>query len=112
MRGLLEESYTVGAIRAKSFALLHIRPMPGDTGTPEKQEREPMVPTETVAAPVETAKYPGTLMAIDGNTAVVLVETAASEAAGSYPISPSSQMGEGFADAMAKGELNAFGKPL
>ena len=43
--------------------------------------------TETV--PVETAKYPGTLMAIDGNTAIVLVEIEASEAAGSYPISRS-----------------------
>ncbi|MBI3722752.1 2-oxoacid:acceptor oxidoreductase family protein [bacterium] len=72
-----------------------------------------IVPTSTATEPkVETARYPGTVMAIDGNTAVVLVETAASEAAGSYPISPSSQMGEGFADAMAKGELNAFGKPL
>ena len=70
------------------------------------------MPTNTALEPAKTARYPGTLMAIDGNTAVVLVETAASEAAGSYPISPSSQMGEGFADAMAKGELNAFGKPL
>ena len=66
--------------------------------------------TETL--PAKTAKYPGTLMAIDGNTAVVLVETQASEAAGSYPISPSSQMGEGFAEAMAAGRLNAFGRPL
>src|SRR2546423_14218224 len=71
-----------------------------------------MVPTQTATPPVETARYPGTVMAIDGNTAVVLVETAGSEAAGAYPISPSSQMGEGFADAMARGELNAFGRPL
>ncbi|MBI4349213.1 MAG: 2-oxoacid:acceptor oxidoreductase family protein [Elusimicrobia bacterium] len=67
--------------------------------------------TGLTAAP-PAAKYPGTLMAIDGNTAVVLVESAASEAAGSYPISPSSQMGEGFATAAARGELNAFGRPL
>jgi pyruvate-ferredoxin/flavodoxin oxidoreductase len=70
------------------------------------------MPAPTVAAPEKTVKYPGTLMAIDGNTAIVLVETASSEAAGAYPISPSSQMGEGFADAQAKGELNAFGRPL
>ena len=66
----------------------------------------------SLIAPTETARYPGTLMAIDGNTAVVLVECAASEAAGTYPISPSSQMGEGFATAAARGELNAFGRPL
>jgi pyruvate-ferredoxin/flavodoxin oxidoreductase len=66
----------------------------------------------STAKELETARYPGTLMAIDGNTAIVLVETAASEAAGAYPISPSSQMGEGFAEAMARGELNAFGRPL
>ncbi|HZU98000.1 MAG TPA: 2-oxoacid:acceptor oxidoreductase family protein [Planctomycetota bacterium] len=71
-----------------------------------------MAVTSTAAPEKVTARYPGTLMAIDGNTAIVLCETAASEAAGAYPISPSSQMGEGFAEAMARGELNAFGRPL
>lgn len=57
-------------------------------------------------------KYPGILMTVDGNTAVVLVETTASEGAGAYPITPSTQMGEGWAAAMARGHLNAFGRPL
>ena len=57
-------------------------------------------------------KYPGILTTVDGNTAVAMVETMASDAAGAYPITPSSQMGEGFAAAMARGQLNAFGRPL
>ncbi|MFQ5593221.1 MAG: 2-oxoacid:acceptor oxidoreductase family protein, partial [Anaerolineae bacterium] len=57
-------------------------------------------------------KYPGIRTTVDGNTAVVMVETAASEAAGAYPITPSTQMGEGWAAAAARGQLNAFGSPL
>ena len=57
-------------------------------------------------------KYPGILTTVDGNTAVAMVETMASDAAGAYPITPSSQMGELFAAAMARGQLNAFGRPL
>ena len=38
-------------------------------------------------------KYPGTRDAIDGNTAVIMVEREASQAAGAYPITPSTQMG-------------------
>ena len=33
-------------------------------------------------------------MAIDGNTAVIMCEREASDAAGAYPITPSTQMGE------------------
>ncbi len=58
------------------------------------------------------ARYPGTLQAMDGSSAVVAVETAASEAAGVYPITPSTQMGEGWADAVAKGKTNVHGRPL
>jgi pyruvate-ferredoxin/flavodoxin oxidoreductase len=46
-------------------------------------------------------KYPGIPEAMDGSAAVVWVETNASEAAGAYPITPSSQMGEGWAQAVA-----------
>jgi len=42
-----------------------------------------------------TPKYPGVRTALDGSTAVVAMETAASEGAGAYPITPSTQMGEG-----------------
>ena len=42
--------------------------------------------------------------ALDGSGAVVAMETAASEAAGAYPITPSTQMGEGWAAAVAEGK--------
>jgi pyruvate-ferredoxin/flavodoxin oxidoreductase len=51
-------------------------------------------------------------MAVDGTTAVVEMETAASEAAGAYPITPSTQMGEGWAAARAAGKTNVHGRPL
>jgi pyruvate-ferredoxin/flavodoxin oxidoreductase len=57
-------------------------------------------------------KYPGVRDAIDGNTAVILVEREASQGAGAYPITPSTQMGEYWAEEVAKGHLNAAGKPL
>ncbi len=60
----------------------------------------------------EAVRYPGTLQAMDGSSAVVAMETAASEAAGVYPITPSTQMGEGWADAVAKGKTNVHGRQL
>ena len=48
-------------------------------------------------------------MALDGNTAVVTCERESSDAAGAYPITPSTQMGEGWADAAAQGYLNISG---
>ena len=56
--------------------------------------------------------YPGTRQALDGSGAVVAMETAASEAAGAYPITPSTQMGEGWAVAVAEGRLNVNGRRL
>ena len=57
-------------------------------------------------------EYPGIRMAMDGSEAVVSMETAASEGAGAYPITPSTQMGEGWAAAVAKGVLNVNGRKL
>ncbi|HET9334468.1 MAG TPA: 2-oxoacid:acceptor oxidoreductase family protein [Gemmatimonadota bacterium] len=56
--------------------------------------------------------FPGVREAMDGSAAVVEVETAASEAAGAYPITPSTQMGEGWAVAVASGQPNAFDRRL
>ena len=64
--------------------------------------------TEAPAAP----KYPGIATAVDGSQAVVEMETAASEAAGAYPITPSTQMGEGWAAALAAGKHNVNGRKL
>jgi pyruvate-ferredoxin/flavodoxin oxidoreductase len=63
-------------------------------------ETEPVIP------------FPGVPEAMDGSTAVVLMETAASEAAGAYPITPSTQMGEGWAEAVAAGKTNVNGRRL
>ncbi len=56
--------------------------------------------------------YPGTPRALDGSGAVVAMETAAGEAAGAYPITPSTQMGEGWAAAVAEGRENVNGRRL
>jgi len=58
------------------------------------------------------AKYPGVFKTDDGSAAVVTMETAASEAAGAYPITPSTQMGEGWAMAVARGKKNVNGRQL
>ncbi len=58
------------------------------------------------------AKYPGLPRALDGSVAIVEMETAAGEGAGAYPITPSTQMGEGWAAAVAAGKTNVNGGKL
>ena len=60
----------------------------------------------------QTFKYPGRRMALDGNSAVILCEREASDAAGAYPITPSTQMGEYWAEETAKGHVNISGRAL
>jgi len=57
-------------------------------------------------------RFPGVRRALDGSAAVVATETAASDAAGAYPITPSTQMGEGWAAAVAEGKRNVNGRRL
>jgi pyruvate-ferredoxin/flavodoxin oxidoreductase len=57
-------------------------------------------------------KYPGKRMAMDGNTAVIMCEREASDAAGAYPITPSTQMGEYWAEEAAKGHVNISDRTL
>jgi len=57
-------------------------------------------------------KYPGIRAAMDGNTAAIMCERESSDAAGAYPITPSTQMGEYWAYEAAKGHLNVSDKPL
>ncbi len=59
-----------------------------------------------------TIKYPGIRQAMDGNTAVIMCERESSDAAGAYPITPSTQMGEYWAEETAKGHINISGRPL
>ncbi|MGB5221789.1 MAG: hypothetical protein WBN60_12220, partial [Polyangiales bacterium] len=51
-------------------------------------------------------KYPGSTAALDGNSAVIMCERESTDAAGAYPITPSTQMGEFWAEAAAAGHLN------
>jgi pyruvate-ferredoxin/flavodoxin oxidoreductase len=69
---------------------------------------------ETGGASAEKAgvKYPGLRDALDGNTAVIMCEREASDAAGAYPITPSTQMGEYWAEAAAAGHVNISDRPL
>ncbi len=65
-----------------------------------------------MSAKENKVKYPGALDAIDGNTAVIMCERESSDAAGAYPITPSTQMGEYWAEMTAAGHINISGRPL
>ncbi|WP_428264655.1 2-oxoacid:acceptor oxidoreductase family protein [Haliangium sp.] len=60
----------------------------------------------------EQFEFPGTRAAMDGNTAVIMCERESSDGAGAYPITPSTQMGEYWAENAAKGHLNVSERPL
>jgi pyruvate-ferredoxin/flavodoxin oxidoreductase len=60
----------------------------------------------------QTFPFPGVRQAMDGNTAVIMCERESSDAAGAYPITPSTQMGEYWAEEAAKGHINISGRPL
>jgi len=60
----------------------------------------------------ETFKYPGIRSAMDGNTAAIMCERESTDGAGAYPITPSTQMGEYWAEAAAAGHINISGRPL
>jgi pyruvate-ferredoxin/flavodoxin oxidoreductase len=64
------------------------------------------------ASSKKSAKYPGIPSAMDGNSAVIMCERESSDAAGAYPITPSTQMGEYWAEEAAKGHINTAGRPL
>lgn len=57
-------------------------------------------------------KYPGVKTVMDGNTAAIMCERESSDGAGAYPITPSTQMGEYWAEEAAKGHLNISDRPL
>lgn len=57
-------------------------------------------------------KYTGRRVAMDGNTVAIMCERESTDAAGAYPITPSTQMGEYWAEETAKGHINISGRPL
>lgn len=56
--------------------------------------------------------YPGVPSVTDGTGAVVWVETHIAQAACVYPITPSTNMGVSFAEAVANGQRNLWNEPL
>ncbi|MFW2404529.1 MAG: 2-oxoacid:acceptor oxidoreductase family protein [Gammaproteobacteria bacterium] len=60
----------------------------------------------------DTFKYTGTRAAMDGNTAAISCERESTDGAGAYPITPSTQMGEYWAEEAAAGHINISGRPL
>jgi pyruvate-ferredoxin/flavodoxin oxidoreductase len=58
------------------------------------------------------ARFPGVLTTGDGSSAVLAMETAASEASGAYPITPATKMGEGWVSSAAAGVRNVNGRSL
>jgi len=58
------------------------------------------------------ARYPGILTTGDGSSAVIAMETAASEASGAYTITPSTKMGEAWVSSAAAGARNVNGRSL
>ncbi len=61
---------------------------------------------------MEKAKYPGIPTTGDGSEAAVWVETHVSQAAITYPITPSTNMGYGYQVAVANGRTNLWGEEL
>ncbi len=57
-------------------------------------------------------KYPGIPTTADGSEVVVWVETHISQGACAYPITPSTNMGQGYEAAVANGQKNLWGEPL
>ncbi len=60
----------------------------------------------------EVFRYPGVRAAMDGNTAAIMCERESTDGAGAYPITPSTQMGEYWAEAAAAGHINISDRPL
>ena len=60
----------------------------------------------------KSAKYPGIPSTADGSESVVWVETHITDGACAYPITPSTNMGQGYQIAVANGKKNLWGTPL
>ena len=58
------------------------------------------------------APFPGITSTADGVTAVAYVDTHVTQGACSYPITPSSGMGQAYEMAVANGQCNLWGQPL
>lgn len=57
-------------------------------------------------------RFPGIPSTADGSAAIVHVETAISEGATAYPITPTTNMGAGYQEKVSNGAVNLWGTPL
>ncbi len=71
-----------------------------------------LMPGKRAKQQTADARFPGIRAALDGNSAVIMCEREATDAAGAYPITPSTQMGEYWAENAAAGHVNISGRPL
>jgi pyruvate-ferredoxin/flavodoxin oxidoreductase len=68
--------------------------------------------TQSSGSEAPLPPYPGVPSVTDGTGAVVWVETHISQGACVYPITPSTNMGVGYAEAVANGQRNLWDEPL
>ncbi|RMF68702.1 MAG: oxidoreductase, partial [Calditrichaeota bacterium] len=68
--------------------------------------------SKTSAKDVSKPRYPGKRVTTNGNQLVAATEALMAEAGVFYPITPSTEMGENYQLAYARGQLTAFGEPL
>jgi len=61
---------------------------------------------------MQNPTFPGLPSTADGSSAIVHVETAISEAATAYPITPTTNMGAGYQEKVSNGAVNLWGVPL
>jgi pyruvate-ferredoxin/flavodoxin oxidoreductase len=73
---------------------------------------ETELPIRTLADSPEPPRFPGTRATVDGSAAIVWVESNISQAACAYPITPSTPMGDGFAQVHANGKHNLWGEAI
>src|SRR4029079_18050144 len=79
-----------------------------NASTSEETKSETQVGVAETSAP----KFPGTRATADGSGAVVWVESAISQGACAYPITPSTPMGDGFAAEFSNGKRNLWDEPI
>jgi len=68
--------------------------------------------TKPAVAETGAPPFPGTRATADGSGAVVWVESAISQGACAYPITPSTPMGDGFAAEFSNGKRNLWDEPI
>jgi pyruvate-ferredoxin/flavodoxin oxidoreductase len=78
----------------------------------QNQVAQPSSLSKVTRTPKKTFPFPGLRTSADGSTAVVHIETRVCSGAAAYPITPSTNMGVSFQQAVADGTKNVWGESL